>query len=131
VRALRGVTRGEAPLSREAATLLVEGVQSIGIAADARDRVAALSIRELEVLDLMSRGHSNRAISLELGLSEFTAKHHVQNILCKLVHSRLEASATYHSFVERTASTFASVTPSVPAPMRLRPRSRLGHGSSR
>jgi DNA-binding NarL/FixJ family response regulator len=103
VRALRGVTRGEAPLSREAATLLVEGVQSIGIAADARNRVGALSTRELEVLDLMSRGHSNRAISLELGLSEFTAKRHVQNILCKLdVHSRLEASATYHSFVERS-----------------------------
>lgn len=54
----------------------------------------SLSPRELEVLDLMRRGLSNRDISVALGIAEHTAKTHVKMILAKLeVADRAEAVA--------------------------------------
>jgi len=51
-----------------------------------------LTPRELEVLSLMAEGLTNRAIGLRLGISENTAKFHVQAVLTKLdVSSRTEA----------------------------------------
>lgn len=44
----------------------------------------ALTPRELDVLRLLGQGRSNREISLQLNLSEFTVKNHVRNILGKL-----------------------------------------------
>lgn len=44
---------------------------------------AALTEREIEVLDLIARGHSNKLIARELSLSLFTVKRHVANILGK------------------------------------------------
>ena len=43
-----------------------------------------LSKREMSVLELMMRGKSNRAIGIELGITESTVKSHVKNILIKL-----------------------------------------------
>ena len=43
-----------------------------------------LTERELEVLRLLARGHSNREIARELYISELTAKTHVSRILTKL-----------------------------------------------
>lgn len=52
----------------------------------------ALSARELEVLQLLASGLSNKAIARRLDLSEHTAKFHVAQILGKLgVQSRTEA----------------------------------------
>ena len=51
-----------------------------------------LTPRELEVLSLLAEGLTNRAIGLQLGISENTAKFHVQAVLTKLnVSSRTEA----------------------------------------
>jgi DNA-binding NarL/FixJ family response regulator len=55
----------------------------------------ALSVRELEVLRLVARGASNRSIAAELGVSEFTIKRHVQNILTKLDLPTRAAAASY------------------------------------
>jgi DNA-binding NarL/FixJ family response regulator len=44
----------------------------------------ALTERELEVLRLLARGHSNREIAGELVISDLTAKTHVSRILTKL-----------------------------------------------
>jgi DNA-binding NarL/FixJ family response regulator len=53
-----------------------------------------LSAREIEVLDHMRRGHSNRDIAHALGISEHTAKNHSRAILRKLrVADRAEAVA--------------------------------------
>jgi DNA-binding NarL/FixJ family response regulator len=53
-----------------------------------------LSLREIEVLDHMRRGHSSRDISSALGISEHTAKNHTRSILRKLrVSDRAEAVA--------------------------------------
>jgi DNA-binding CsgD family transcriptional regulator len=53
-----------------------------------------LSPRELEVLALLARGDTNRAIAGRLGISERTVDRHVSNIFDKLgVASRAEAAA--------------------------------------
>jgi DNA-binding NarL/FixJ family response regulator len=43
-----------------------------------------LTERELEVLRLLARGHSNRQIARDLVISDLTAKTHVSRILTKL-----------------------------------------------
>jgi DNA-binding NarL/FixJ family response regulator len=54
----------------------------------------ALSPRELEVLDFLRRGLSNRDIGVALGVTEHTAKAHVKAILIKLeAADRTEAVA--------------------------------------
>jgi two-component system, NarL family, nitrate/nitrite response regulator NarL len=56
------------------------------------DLVEPLTPRELEVLQLLSQGLSNRMIAQRLGISEHTAKFHVNAILGKLgARSRTEA----------------------------------------
>ena len=48
--------------------------------------------RELDILELMAQGMSNREIAEDLYISENTVKNHVRNILEKLhLHSRMEA----------------------------------------
>lgn len=55
----------------------------------------ALTGRELEVLRLLAQGHSNKAIGQQLGISPYTARHHVTSILAKTgTKSRTEAVAT-------------------------------------
>jgi DNA-binding NarL/FixJ family response regulator len=45
---------------------------------------ADLSSREIEVLELIVKGHGNKQIAFELGIAEHTVKNHVKNILSKL-----------------------------------------------
>jgi DNA-binding CsgD family transcriptional regulator len=55
-----------------------------------------LTPRELDVLRLVARGQSNRAIATSLVLGEGTVKYHVKNILRKLqARSRTEAVSRY------------------------------------
>ena len=98
VRALRGVVCGEAALSRELVTLLIDALHGVEERDRVRDQAAVLSSREREVLALVSRGARNREIAAELHISEFTVKRHVQNILNKLeVPTRRSAAAVYRS----------------------------------
>jgi DNA-binding NarL/FixJ family response regulator/signal transduction histidine kinase len=56
-----------------------------------------LTPRELEVLDLLGEGLSNRAIARRLGLSERTVRNHVSAVLAKLgVESRIQAALYVH-----------------------------------
>lgn len=53
-----------------------------------------LSRRELEVLELLSKGLPNAEIAQRLYLSPVTVRNHIQNVITKLgVHSKLEAVA--------------------------------------
>jgi NarL family two-component system response regulator LiaR len=53
----------------------------------------ALTEREIEVLQLVAQGHSNREISRVLSISEATVRTHVSNILAKLnLCSRTQAA---------------------------------------
>jgi DNA-binding NarL/FixJ family response regulator len=98
VRAVRAAVRGEVPIPRHAVAdviahlrRLAEGVPDL---AAARARMAVLSDREREVVELIASGLGNREIAGRLVISQFTVKRHVQNILRKLgLHTRAEAAS--------------------------------------
>jgi DNA-binding NarL/FixJ family response regulator len=77
--------RGEYVLDGAAARLLAQGIRS---AADPAPPVApgrdVLSAREVEVLELVSRGMTSRQIGRDLYISPETVKTHVERILDKL-----------------------------------------------
>ena len=73
IRAIRAVHSG--------ATYLPPAVAS---ALEASIFPADLSTREIEVLELIVKGHGNKQIAFELGIAEHTVKNHVKNILSKL-----------------------------------------------
>jgi len=68
-------------------------VTSVRVAESRRDYLGPdLTRRELDVLRRLARGEANRAIAVELGISENTVKNHVRSILEKLqASSRSEA----------------------------------------
>jgi DNA-binding NarL/FixJ family response regulator/DNA-binding SARP family transcriptional activator len=95
-RALSGVASGEACLSRELTSDLIEQLGKLARRERSRRLTAALSDREREVLELISRGLANRQVAQELYISEYTVKRHVHNILAKLgERSRRAAVAAY------------------------------------
>ena len=54
-----------------------------------------LTARELQILELLAQGSTNKQISVALGISDNTVRHHVNNIMEKLqVSDRTEAVAT-------------------------------------
>jgi two-component system NarL family response regulator len=73
ITAIRTVHRGQRYIPVEIASRLADRMQQ-----------GDLSPRELEVLQRIARGLSNREIGVELGLHESTVKTHVINILGKL-----------------------------------------------
>jgi len=78
---IRKVNRGETCIPQALLQKLVMGISS-----------EALSDRELEVLQLLAQGKSNKEIGAKLFISEFTVKGHLRNLFTKLnVLSRTEA----------------------------------------
>ncbi len=65
----------------------------LGIREHSQEHLAEpLTPREMEVLQLVAQGMTNKAIALRLSISEHTVKFHVNSILGKLnAHSRAEA----------------------------------------
>jgi DNA-binding NarL/FixJ family response regulator len=109
LRALRGVISGQAALGRETAWLLIQGTQASNMTTSTAQRTP-LSPRELEVLELVADGRPNKAIAAHLGLSEYTVKRHVQNILRKIgARSRWEASASYLAQRQEVAAPMSIV----------------------
>ena len=88
VRAIRAVSRGESAFDAHSASAMV---RSLSGGVPDRER---LTERELDVLRLLARGLSNRAIGAELFISETTVKFHVGNLMRKLDVSR-RAEAVY------------------------------------
>jgi DNA-binding NarL/FixJ family response regulator len=86
--AVRAVSRGESAFDAHSASAMVRSLSG-GLP----DR-EGLTERELDVLRLLARGLSNRAIGGELYISETTVKFHVGNLLRKLMVSR-RAEAVY------------------------------------
>ena len=60
-----------------------------------RTRSAGLTGRQFQVLRLMARGLSNRAIGAELVISPRTAEHHVQDVYARIGVSSRAAAALY------------------------------------
>jgi DNA-binding NarL/FixJ family response regulator len=112
VNALRGAASGQPPLPPRLASRLVEALHGFDQRRQARERLRSLSSRELQVLELISRGALNKQIAAELTISEFTVKRHVQNILDKLeVGSRRTAAECFAAAFRPEAGTAALARP--------------------
>ncbi len=95
VTVVESVMRNELVCSPKVAASLYHSVASQGA-----DGGAPLTGRELQVVELMSCGLSNKEISRNLHIETCTAKNHVQNILQKLgVHRRGQAVAKVRSSI--------------------------------
>ena len=91
--ALLDVFTGGAPMSSEIARRVVESFRR---RAKARDEASNLSPREEQVLELLSKGYSNKEIAEQLDLSIDTVRSHLKHIYEKMhVRSRTEAVARY------------------------------------
>lgn len=95
VDAVRAVSQGSTVVTTERVTRLLDQGRRRPAPAPQPGPGAAdvhLSQRELEILDLLCRAHSNGEIAAGLHLSESTVKTHVSSIMAKLaVSSRLKA----------------------------------------
>jgi DNA-binding NarL/FixJ family response regulator len=97
--AIRAAHRGEVHLDPAVAALLARRVRERAAAAP---QAEPLTDREREVLGLVARGLSNKAIADRLAITERTARTHVSNILGKLgLASRTQAAlyAVEHGLV--------------------------------
>ncbi len=111
---VRAVAEGAAYLSPKVAARVVAHLAAtgagtlVGRRSAARDRVAALTAREREVLALLGSGLSNGQIARRLRVVEGTVKAHVSAILARLgVDNRAAAAVVAHE---------AGFAPSPPAP---------------
>ncbi len=91
---LEGIRRGEAALSGAlAAKILQEFRQPDKRLARQLEGRDELTPREIEVLELVVEGASNKEIAAKLGIQENTVKIHLRNILEKLhLQNRLQAA---------------------------------------
>jgi two-component system NarL family response regulator len=92
--AVRAVARGHSLISPSMASRLLGEFNALSRRVEEQSGNAPrLSDRELEVLQLVARGLSNKEIATELVIAENTVKNHVRNILEKLqLRSRMEAA---------------------------------------
>jgi NarL family two-component system response regulator LiaR len=123
LRAIHQVYRGESSLHPKIARMLLQELSAVRPTRDAghhprfptRDvghqprlpgrppTVDPLTGREVEVLKLVARGHSNRQIADQLVVAEGTVRTHVSNILSKL-HLASRTQATLYALREGLAS---------------------------
>ena len=84
------VHQGGSPMSSEVARKVVEAFQRPAPHADPQQE---LSVREREVLELLSQGLPDKLIAAELDISRRTVRFHLEHIYSKLhVRSRIEAA---------------------------------------
>ena len=103
VRSLQALPQGEAPLSRDLAAAMIKALHRQQARSQVQARLAVLSPREREVLELVAFGAQNSSVAESFSISEFTVKRHVQDILGKLgVASRTAAGAIYRAAPEET-----------------------------
>jgi two-component system response regulator DegU len=101
--ALRAVSQGKTYIASPIASVLVDQIHRVGKTLSSGTYFQLdLTTREVEVLELVAIGYSNRAIAMALQVSERTVENHVQRVYRKLgVHDRSNAvlRALRHGFV--------------------------------
>jgi len=93
--AVRAAERGESFLPPAIATKVVTGITRMAEASQAARQPLPhpLSDRELEIVQLLAQGATNREIAAALVVAEGTVKNHITNILAKLeVETRTQAA---------------------------------------
>ncbi|TCT18000.1 LuxR family two component transcriptional regulator [Melghiribacillus thermohalophilus] len=91
-RAIRNVYDGKKMIDEKAAVHLFQHISPDHLDED-KKRLHELTKREMEVLQELMKGKSNKEIARDLFITEKTVKTHVSNILSKLeVHDRTQAA---------------------------------------
>lgn len=93
---LRAVMRGEAPLSPRVAGRILGDIRGGTVRQAGSDTADAPAVtrRELEILQLVAEGLSNKEIGRKLHITEGTVKNHVHNALERLhLENRIQAAA--------------------------------------
>lgn len=97
--AIREITSGGAPMSRQIARRVVQYFQEVSQMAATPQRapeVKTLTEREEQVLSLLAKGHAYKEIADLLNISFETVRSYVRTVYDKLhVHSRTEATLKY------------------------------------
>jgi len=92
VDAVQRAVRGETVVAPAMTLKLVHLLQG-GVQPSKGDALNSLTVREREILELLARGMSNKAIARAIDISYDTVKLHVRHILAKLnLTSRVEAA---------------------------------------
>jgi len=94
---MRGAVRGEAAISGALGGRMLEefrriSKQTIDMSVT---NPASLTVRELEVLELVAEGETNKEIATALNLSLHTVKSHMRKILAKLHLEKRQEAALY------------------------------------
>ncbi len=90
---LEAIGRGESPLSGVIAAKILQEMQQPARRQVWEQVADPLTPREIEVLQLLAQGCSNRDIATTLVISESTVKNHLRNILEKLhLQNRIQAA---------------------------------------
>ncbi|MEI7989053.1 MAG: response regulator transcription factor [Chloroflexota bacterium] len=101
LRAIRDVSQGKPSLHPNVALRLIHELKK---PVDLSPVVEPLTERELEVLNLLAEGFTNRAICTKISISERTVGTHVSNILSKLHLANRTQAALYAQGKSKGAS---------------------------
>lgn len=94
IQAIADVRAGGAPMTPEIARMVVRSFRAPSVVPNAD----GLTTRETEILELLSRGLSNKEIAQKTNIAAGTVRNHLGNIFKKLhVRCRTEAAAKYFS----------------------------------
>jgi len=93
VAALRRIVDGETVVAPQLAGTLARALTGQSEEVEEETPLSSLTPRELEIIEHLAEGQSNKVIARELGITDGTVKLHVKAILRKLnVRSRVEAA---------------------------------------
>lgn len=96
VDAIRRVAAGELVVAPTMTVKMIEMLRDEQPGQEPKNSLKLLTEREREILQLLSRGESNKAIALTLKISYDTVKQHVRHILNKLnLSSRVKAAVLF------------------------------------
>jgi len=96
VDAIRRVAAGELVVAPTMTIKMIEMLRGDQPGDEPRNSLKLLTDREREILQLLSRGESNKAIAQTLSISYDTVKQHVRHILTKLnLSSRVKAAVLF------------------------------------
>jgi two-component system nitrate/nitrite response regulator NarL len=110
VDAIRRVAAGELVVAPTMTMKMIELLRGEQPGQEPKNSLKLLTEREREILQLLARGESNKAIALTLKISYDTVKQHVRHILNKLnLSSRVKAAVLFA--VEQNTASNEDTTP--------------------
>ncbi|MDF9827909.1 DNA-binding NarL/FixJ family response regulator [Ereboglobus sp. PH5-10] len=96
VSSIRNMMKGEVPMTAAIARKVIQSFQRKEASTQSNPAMASLTPRELDILQLLAKGHPTKEIASQRSISVDTVNTHLRRIYEKLhVHSRAEAILKY------------------------------------